>query len=101
MFNGITSGIADIGVSHIQYTRGRFPMTEVFDLPLGFPSGWVANHVGIDFYEKFKPVEWDSVHVLYINTTGPLVIETVKKPVKTLEDLKGSRSGGTGRLTTC
>ncbi len=99
MFNGITTGIADIGVSHIQYTRGRFPVTEVFDLPLGFPSGWVASHTCMDFYEKFKPAEWDSVHLLYINTTGPLVIETVKKPVRTLEELKGMKIRGAGQAT--
>jgi TRAP-type C4-dicarboxylate transport system substrate-binding protein len=99
MFNGITSDIADIGVSHIQYTRGRFPVTEVFDLPLGFPSGWVATQVVAEFYNKFKPVEWDSVHLLYIDTSGPLVLQTVSKPVKTLEDLKGLKIRGTGQMT--
>ncbi len=99
MFNGITTGVADIGVSHIQYTRGRFPMTEVFDLPLGFPSGWVATHVSSDFYEKFRPVEWDGVHLLYINTSGPLVLQTISKPVRTLADLKGLKIRGAGRMT--
>jgi TRAP-type C4-dicarboxylate transport system substrate-binding protein len=45
MYDGVTTGITDLGVSHIQYTRGRFPVTEVFDLPLGSPSGWVATQV--------------------------------------------------------
>lgn len=99
MFNGISTGIADIGVSHIQYTRGRFPVTEVFDLPLGFPSGWVTTQVSSDFYNKFKPSEWDGVHLLYINTSGPLILQTIKKPVKTLEDIKGLKIRGTGQMT--
>ncbi len=99
MFNGITTDIADIGVSHIQYTRSRFPVTEVFDLPLGFPSGWVATQVVSDFYNKFKPAEWDAVHMLYINTSGPLVLQTISKPVRTLEDLKGLKIRGTGQMT--
>jgi TRAP-type C4-dicarboxylate transport system substrate-binding protein len=99
MFTGITTDVADIGVSHIQYTRGRFPVTEVFDLPLGFPSGWVATQVVSDFYNKFKPAEWDSVHVLYINTSGPLILQTVSKPVKTLEDMKGLKVRAVGQLT--
>src|SRR4030067_1415654 len=31
MYDGIVTGIADIGVSHIDYTRGRFPVMEVFE----------------------------------------------------------------------
>src|SRR5512139_2108689 len=45
MYDGVVTGIADMGLSHIQYTRGRFPVMEVFDLPLGFPSGWVDTRV--------------------------------------------------------
>ena len=38
MYDGVTTGITDIGVSHIQYTRGRFPVMEIFDLPFFFPQ---------------------------------------------------------------
>lgn len=96
MFNGIVTGITDMGVSHISYTRGRFPVTEVFAQPLGFPSGYVASKVSQDFYSKFKPAEWDSVQVLYINTSGPLIVQTISKPVKTLGDMKGLKLRATG-----
>ena len=98
MFNGITTGITDMGVSHIDYTRGRFPVTEIFDLPLGFPSGWVASQMSNDFYNKFKPAEWDAVQVLYLNTSGPLILQTIAKPVKTLEELKGLKVRATGQM---
>jgi TRAP-type transport system periplasmic protein len=99
MYDGVVSDIADMGVSHIQYTRGRFPMMEVFDLPLGFPSGWVATQVSTDFFNKYKPAEWKDVHVLYVNTSGPVILQTVSKPVKTLEDMKGLKVRATGRMT--
>ena len=35
MIKGIESGTTDIGLSHVEYTLGRFPITEVCDLPLG------------------------------------------------------------------
>ncbi len=99
MYDGVVTGITDMGVSHIQYTRGRFSMMEVFDLPLGFPSGWVATQASNDFFDKYKPKEWNDVHVLYVNTSGPLILQTVSKPVKTLEDLKGLKIRATGQLS--
>jgi TRAP-type transport system periplasmic protein len=99
MYDGIVTGIADMGVSHISYTRGRFPIMEVFELPHGFPSGWVATQVTTDFYEKFKPRDWNEVHPLYINTSGPLVLLDVNKPFKTLEELKGVKIRATGQMT--
>jgi TRAP-type C4-dicarboxylate transport system substrate-binding protein len=99
MFTGITQGVADMGLSHIAYTRGRFRATEVFDLPLGFPSGYVASQVANDFYNKFKPTEWNSVHPLYFATSGPLVLHTVSKPVRTLEELKGLKIRATGAIS--
>ena len=89
MYDGVVTGITDIGFSHIQYTRGRFPVTEVFDLPLGFPSGWAATGVATDFFNKYKPKEWNDVQVLYLTTSGPIILQTISKPVKTLEDIKG------------
>lgn len=98
MYDGVITGITDLGFSHIQYTRGRFPVMEVFDLPLGFPSGWADTHVATDFFNKFNPKEWNDVHVLYVTTTGPLILQTTTKPVKTLEDLKGLKIRATGQL---
>jgi TRAP-type C4-dicarboxylate transport system substrate-binding protein len=99
MYDGIVTGIADMGLSHIDYTRGRFPVTEVFDLPLGFTSGWVDTQVATDFHNKYKPKEWDEVHVLYLSTSGPLILETVNKPVKTLEDIKGLKVRAVGVMS--
>jgi TRAP-type C4-dicarboxylate transport system substrate-binding protein len=97
MFEGVVNGVSDLGLSHCEYTRGRFPVTETLSLPLGYPSGYVAGQVTNDFYNQFHPKEWDAVHVLLFYSTGPQIISTVKKPVKTLEDLKGLKIRATGR----
>jgi TRAP-type C4-dicarboxylate transport system substrate-binding protein len=94
---GIETGIADIGFAHVEYTPGRFPVTEVCDLPLGYPDGWVANHVADDFYNKFKPKEWDNIKVLWMHTSTPNVMITTK-PVRKLEDLKGMTIRAPGRV---
>ncbi len=88
MFEGVVNGIADIGYSHVYYTAGRMPVTETSGLPLGYPSAWVGGHVVNDFYDEFKPKEFDKVRVLWLNTSTPSAIAS-KKPVRKLEDLKG------------
>jgi TRAP-type transport system periplasmic protein len=98
MAAGVTSGIADIGLAHCAYSRGRFPVMEVMELPLGFPSSWIATHVANEFYTKFKPKEWDTFHPLMFSTSPPNVLQTLNKPVKTLEELKGMKIRGTGRI---
>ena len=99
MYDGILTGISDLGFSHIQYTRGRFPVMEAFDLPLGFPSGWVDTRVATDFFNKFTPKEWGDVHVLYVSPSGPIILQTIAKPVRTLEDVKGLKIRAVGQMS--
>jgi len=96
IYDGVVEGIADIGFSNISYTYGRFRMTEVLDLPLGFPNAWVANHVANDFYRQFKPKEWDKIHMLALHTSPVNVVLSATKPVNKMEDLKGMTLRGLG-----
>ncbi len=98
MAAGVSTGIADIGLSNCSYSRGRFPAMEIMELPLGFPSSWIASHVANDFYQKFKPKEWDTFQPLMFSTSPPNALQTLTKPVKTLEDLKGLKIRGQGRI---
>jgi TRAP-type transport system periplasmic protein len=98
MATGVATGIADIGFSHCAYSRGRFPVMEIVELPLGFPSSYVATHVANEFYDKFKPKEWDAYKVLFFTSSPVNVVQTLNKPVKTLEDMKGLKLRATGRI---
>jgi TRAP-type transport system periplasmic protein len=97
MAAGVVDGIADIGLAHCSYSRGRFPVMELTELPLGASSSFILTHAINDFYDKFKPKEWDAFHPLIFSASPPSTIQTLKKQVRTLEDLKGLKIRGTGR----
>lgn len=94
-YDGVVKGISDIGFSVLSYTMGKFPLCEVLDLPLGSKTATTATRMVNDFYNKFKPKELDEVKVMYLHAHGPGIVHT-KKPVKTLEDLKGMKIRATG-----
>jgi len=94
-FDGVVKGISDIGMSVFAYTRGRFPMIEVLDLPMGYPNGRVATRVANEFYKKFTPKELEGVKLLYLHAHGPGLLHT-KAPVTTFEQLKGMKIRSTG-----
>lgn len=98
VYDGVVTGISDIGFSCIAYTPGVFPIMELLDYPIGYPQGYVDTMVVNDFYNEFKPAEFDDVHVFCFYGTGPQVFFTTDTPVKTLEDAKGLviRSTGVG-----
>ena len=97
-YDGVVKGISDIGMSVLAYTKGKFPLTEVIDLPMGYTSGAAATLLINHYYAKFKPKEFDDVKVLYLHAHGPGILHT-KKAVNKLEELKGMRIRCTGTVT--
>ncbi|MDW7774161.1 MAG: TRAP transporter substrate-binding protein [Desulfobulbaceae bacterium] len=95
VYDGVVKGISDIGMSCFAYTRGRFPIMEALDLPMGYPSGRIATDVANGFYKAMKPETLDDVKVLYLHAHGPGLLHT-KKPVSKMEDLKGMKIRSTG-----
>ena len=94
-YDGVVTGISDIGMSVFAYNRGRFPVMEAIDLPLGYPSGVAATQVANAFFKKFAPKELDDVKVLYLHAHGPGLLHT-KTPVSSLGDIKDMKIRSTG-----
>src|SRR5208337_2649435 len=94
-YKGVKKGISDIGMSVAAYNKGRFPLTEVLEIPLGHKNGLQMTRLMNDFYKKFKPKEWSDTQVMYLHGYGPGELHT-KKPVRNLEDLKGMKIRCTG-----
>lgn len=96
IYDAVVKGISDIGMSCFTYTRGKFPLTEVLDLPLGLPDGMTATHMANAYFKQFSPKELDAVKILYVHAHGPGLVHLTQKPVNTLEDLKNMKIRSTG-----
>lgn len=96
VYDGVVKGISDVGMSVLSYTMGKFPLTEVLDLPLGSRTAATATRMVNDFYNKFKPKEMDEVQIMYLHAHGPAFVHNKSKAIATLEDLKGMKIRGTG-----
>lgn len=95
IYDGVVSCITDLGTSCFAYTLGRFPILAAIDLPLGYPNGKVASIVADKFARSAGATELKDVKLLYVHAHGPGLLHT-KKPVRTLEDLKGMKIRATG-----
>lgn len=88
MLRGIMRGQADIGCFSTAYYAGVFPISSVFELPLGFRSAESASRAFMQFITDFKPADLEKVKILTAFTTPPAQVMS-RKPLATLGDLKG------------
>ncbi|OQC64035.1 MAG: 2,3-diketo-L-gulonate-binding periplasmic protein YiaO precursor [Verrucomicrobia bacterium ADurb.Bin006] len=94
-YEGVTKGISDLGMSCFAYTRGRFPLIEGLDLPVGYPDGMTATRIANAMIQKYQPAELTDVKTLYVHAHGPGILAS-KKAVRSLADLKGLKVRATG-----
>ena len=89
VYDGVVSGIADIGVSCFSYSPGRFPFCEVFELPgITYMSSKSSGRVAWEMIQEYNPLEVQDTKMLMALSTGPGDIYS-RKPVRELEDMKG------------
>ena len=94
-YEAVESGVADIGMSVFAYTRGRFPLIEALDLPLGYPDGVTATKIANEMVKKYQPEELSGVHVLYLHAHGP-GIHASKKKISGAADIAPLKVRATG-----
>jgi TRAP-type C4-dicarboxylate transport system substrate-binding protein len=95
-YDGVVQGISDVCMTVASYTMGKFPLAEALDLPLGSKLAYNATKIANEFYNKFKPKEFNDVKMMYLMAHGPGIIHTSKTPVIELEDMKGLKIRATG-----
>ena len=90
-------GVADIVWTVVGYTPGRYPSTEVFELPFMMTNARAVSHAYWEMFEKhMKDTEFKDVHILGTWVHGPGMIH-VNKEVRLPGDLAGLKIRGGSR----
>ncbi len=98
-YDGVAKGIADMGLTHLAYNPGRFPLMEVVDLPLpGVRDSTHASLAAWKVYQEFRPKELSDIKLLGLISLAGGSFFTVS-PVVRLEDVSRLRIRGTGNDT--
>jgi TRAP-type C4-dicarboxylate transport system substrate-binding protein len=102
LYDQVKDGVVDLAWTILGYTAGRFPATEVFELPFMTKSAEGASRALWEYAESNKlfASEFKDVKpiVLHVHDRGQL--HTVSRQVKTLADFKGLRVRAPTRLST-
>jgi len=94
-YDGVLMGRSDIGMSMFAYTRGRFPLLELLDLPVGYPDGVSATRIANLVHDKWMPAETANTQIMYLHAHGPGILAS-KKAIRSLADLPGLKIRATG-----
>lgn len=91
-YGAAVNGIADIGITAQGYTAGRFPLSQIVELPgvaKSAPQGACVLQTLYD--DGHLDAEYEDSHVLFMFTTGPGYIHTKEADVQVPSDLEGLR----------
>jgi TRAP-type transport system periplasmic protein len=93
-FDAARNGITDIAWCLHGVTPGRYPMTELANLPFTWPSDGanlpeMAKRM-TELAPKYLAAEHQGLHILFMNMANPVVIYS-KTPINALVDFKGKK----------
>lgn len=93
-------GVADIVWTVVGYTPGRYPRTEVFELPFMMSDAGAASRAYWQMFDKhMKDTEFKDLKILGTWVHGPGNIHS-KEPIKTVGDFAGVKVRGASRTVT-
>lgn len=97
LYDQARDGVVDLIWTVLGYTPGRFPKSEVFELPFMVTSGETTSVAFHRFVETNSMDEFAGVRLLCAHAHGPGLFHT-KTPVTRLEDLAGMKVRGGSRI---
>jgi TRAP-type C4-dicarboxylate transport system substrate-binding protein len=100
LYDQARDGVADIIWTLPGYSAGRFPKTEVFELPFMMNNAEATSKAYWDYLQTTAADEFQETQVLAVNVHGPGVFHAKDRPIRTVADLRGMKVRGPSRQTT-
>ncbi len=100
LFDQVKDGVADIVWTVPGYQAGRFPITEVFELPFMIYSSEKASRGLWAYANKNALSDYKGVKPILFHVHDGSLIHSTKVQIKTLEDFKGLRVRAPTRQST-
>ena len=89
LYGQARDGVVDIVWTLPGYSPGRFPLTEVFELPFVCGDAEATSQALTRFHQQWMRDEYADTQPLVFHAAAPGQIHTVERQVRTLEDLDG------------
>jgi TRAP-type transport system periplasmic protein len=93
----VSDGVVDLIWTVIGYTPGRFPSTEVFELPFIMTNGEATSKAFHEYCEAHCAEEFAGMKVIAWHTHGPGMFHS-SRPINSLEDMNGLKIRGGSRV---
>ena len=100
LYEQAKDGVVDIVWTAPGYSAGRFPRSEVFELPFMMNDAQTTSRAYWDYLKTVGMDEFKDTHLLAAHVHGPGAIHTKDKAVKTVADLRGLKLRGPTRQVT-
>ncbi len=97
VYDAVRTGKAHLAEFTPAYTPGRFPLTDVYSLPITFPTAKVTVETSMGLFDKILSQEYGDTHTFMVWRADNFFY-VGNKEINKLEDLKGLKIRTSGGL---
>ena len=96
----VEDGVVDIIWTLPGFSPGRFPLTEVFELPFMIRDAEAASRALWDYVHQYDMKEFAAMRPLALHVHGGGVFHTIDRPIRSRSDLRRMKIRAPTRQTT-
>jgi|TARA_B100002003_G_scaffold249764_1_gene286997 TRAP-type C4-dicarboxylate transport system substrate-binding protein len=97
LYDQARKGFVDLAWTLPGYTTGRFPRSEVFEMPfVAGVSALAGSQAIMEVYDKWLADDYKDTHPIVVHAAGPMALFS-HKPIRTLDDMKGKKIRSSSR----